>query len=157
MAQPVKLSDGLINAARESAPTAHRSLAAQVEHWATLGRSIEGALTMEQTTSLKRAVREPHATYGATNADTAAALAQALSVAVSPVGRSDFRHELVAAGQPLFGTDPAFPGFIVRKNADGSMTPGRWSDNQFVPVQTPVKSAPRARRSHRSQGGLVRA
>jgi ParD-like antitoxin of type II bacterial toxin-antitoxin system len=157
MAQPVKLSDGLINAARESAPTAHRSLAAQVEHWATLGRSIEGALTMQQTTSLKRAVREPHATYGATTAEVAEALARALSSAVSPAGRSDFRNELLASGQPLYGTDPAFPGLIVRKNADGSVTPGRWSNNQFVPVQAPVKSAPRARRSQRSQGGLVRA
>ena len=57
MPQPVKISDALIEAAREVAPLANRSLAAQVEHWAALGRSIEGSLTSDQSTALKRAVR----------------------------------------------------------------------------------------------------
>jgi hypothetical protein len=53
MPQPVKLSDNLVNAARAAAPLAHRSLAAQVEHWAALGAPIERP-GLDQSTLLKR-------------------------------------------------------------------------------------------------------
>jgi hypothetical protein len=42
----VKLSGGLLRAARESAEVACRSTAGQIEYWAKLGRSVEeGGLT----------------------------------------------------------------------------------------------------------------
>jgi hypothetical protein len=157
MPQPVKLSDDLINAARDAAPTAHRSLAAQVEHWAALGRSIEGALTVEQTVSLKRGVREPQApAYGTSATEIAAAVAKALSTAISAAGRAGVRNELTSVGQAIYGSDPAFPGCIVRRNADGSMTPGHWRDNAFVAVESSAEPATNVRRLPRSRGGRAR-
>ena len=41
---PVKLSAELVEEARSSAKLFHRSLTAQIEHWATLGRVIESQL-----------------------------------------------------------------------------------------------------------------
>lgn len=157
MPQPVKLSDDLINAARDAAPTAHRSLAAQVEHWAALGRSIEGALTAEQTASLKRGVREPQAqAYGTSATEVAAAIAKALSTAISAAGRTGVRNELASVGQAIYGSDPAFPGCIVRRNADGSVTPGHWRANEFVAVEIPVVPATNVRRMPRSRGARAR-
>lgn len=54
MPQPVKLSDAIVSAARSSAPVANRSIAGQIEHWATLGRAVEGALTSEEVHALKK-------------------------------------------------------------------------------------------------------
>jgi hypothetical protein len=135
MPQPVKLSDVLIDAAREAASLAHRSLAAQVEHWAELGRSIEGSLTADQSADLKRSVREPPApAYG--NTETLnARIAAALKHALSPTVHEAFHAELRAHAEPLYGTDPAFPGCIVRDNPDGSRTPGHWVDNKFAPLE----------------------
>jgi hypothetical protein len=134
MSQPVKLSDPLIDAARNAAPLAHRSLAAQIEHWAELGRAIEGSLSISQTTDLKRSVREsPPPVYG--NPEAAGArVAAALRYALSPEAREAFRAELLTSGQPLYGTDPAFPGCIVRDNPDGSRTPGHWVADRFEPL-----------------------
>lgn len=148
MAQPVKLSDRLINTARNAAPSAHRSLAAQVEHWATLGMAVEGALTASQSARLKNAVCEPTpAPYVLSSSELSAALAQALSHALSPGAQSECAADIAASSQPRFGTDPAFPGCIIRYNTDGSKTPGFWTDNKFAPLElTPDARAPRAAR-----------
>ena len=136
MAQPVKLSDRLINTARNAAPSANRSLAAQVEHWATLGMAVEGALTASQSARLKNAVCEPTpAPYVLSSSELSAALAQALSHALSPGAQSEFAAEIATSPQPRFGTDAAFPGCIIRYNADGSITPGFWTDNKFAPLE----------------------
>jgi hypothetical protein len=52
MPQPVKVSDELLDAARTAAKLAHRSAAGQIEYWASLGRSVERALTITQIESL---------------------------------------------------------------------------------------------------------
>jgi hypothetical protein len=141
MPQPVKLSDTLINAAREAAELAHRSLAAQVEHWATLGRAIEGKLTTDQTASLTYAVRESaprdYQSPGALNA----ALATVLATALSPASRRAVTAELAQSPEPLYSADAALPGCILRENADGTRTPGRWQDNQFVPLQNDANTS----------------
>ena len=138
MPQPVKISDTLLEAAREAAPLANRSVTAQIEHWAALGRSVEGSLTTDQATTLKRAVREPAAHYAISNETVAAALAQALGKALSSASRAEFRAELAALGQPSYGTDPALPGFVVRNNPDGTRTAGRWINGDFEPLRAPI-------------------
>ncbi len=41
MAQAVRINDELVKAAKVVAKVEHRSLAGQVEHWATIGRAAE--------------------------------------------------------------------------------------------------------------------
>jgi ParD-like antitoxin of type II bacterial toxin-antitoxin system len=135
MPQPVKLSDPLVNAAREASELAHRSLAAQVEHWATLGRAIEGKLTADQSASLKYAVRESAPTDYKSAGQFHAALASALAAALSPSSRRSFAAELAHSPEPLYSADPALPGCIVRENPDGTRTPGHWRDGQFMPLR----------------------
>jgi hypothetical protein len=137
MPQPVKLSDSLIDAAREAAPLAHRSLAAQVEHWATLGRAIEGSLTSEQSAILKRgAVQEPAARpYAPTPAvNPASVLAAALEHAVSPEFAAQVRASLSQLKGPKYGTHKDHPGYLVRYEADGTLTPGRMVNREFIPA-----------------------
>ena len=55
MGMPVKLSDELVRQAREEAKSADRSITAQIEHWAKLGRSVERALRHEEVSALKQA------------------------------------------------------------------------------------------------------
>jgi hypothetical protein len=134
MPQPVKLSDGLIEAARDAAPLAHRSLAAQVEHWAALGRAIEGSLTSEQSAVLKSAVREPAVRPYMSAPDPAHVLASALEHVVSPEFAAQVRASLGRQPGPKFGTHPDYPGYLVRHNADGTRTPGRMVNREFVPA-----------------------
>jgi hypothetical protein len=143
MPQPVKLSDSLINAARDAAAGAHRSLAAQVEHWAALGRAIEGRLTADQSAALKNMIRAPSSTYG--NPDQLnAALAAALAHAVHPASQKAFAAELGRDPEPSYSADPALPGCILRENADGTRTPGHWVNDRFVALETAAPAATRA-------------
>ena len=41
MGMPVKLSDELVESAREEAANTDRSITGQIEHWAKIGRSVE--------------------------------------------------------------------------------------------------------------------
>lgn len=137
MPQPVILSDSLIHAAREAAPLAHRSLAAQVEHWTTLGRAIEGSLTSEQSAALKRGVvQEPAARpYAPTpSPDPASVLAAALEHAVSPEFAAQVRKSLGRLKGPKYGTHRDYPGYLVRYEADGTLTPGHMVDREFIPA-----------------------
>lgn len=136
MPQPVKLSDPLIDAARQAAGLAHRSLAAQIEHWATLGRAIEGKLTIEQSSSLKHAVREPAPPRFHEPHEQNQAIARALANALTSTARQDLARELAQSPAPLYSTDPAFPGTILRENPDGTRTPGNWRDGRFVALET---------------------
>ncbi|MEO7547028.1 MAG: hypothetical protein ABIT82_01295 [Ramlibacter sp.] len=69
----VKLPAGLVKQARDAAQTMRRSVASQIEYWATLGKALEHA---GLTTSDSRALiaRQERAVYG-----TAPAPAQPLS------------------------------------------------------------------------------
>jgi hypothetical protein len=157
MAQPVKISDSLIEAAREAAPLANRSVAAQVEHWAALGRAIEGSLTADQSVTLKRAIHEPLAPpYG--SSESAQAVRQrvigALRGSLTPEFRARMRDQIAASPYPTYGIDEAYPGSLVRRDPDGTLTPGRLQAREFQPLtpSTPKpapegnRSAPRPRR-----------
>lgn len=135
MPQPVKLSDNLVNAARAAAPLAHRSLAAQVEHWAALGRAIEASLTLDQSTLLKRAIQEPAASpYAPTPEAVYRTVADALDRSLTADFRDAVRAEMVSSPRPTFGTHESYPGYLVRRDPDGTLTPGRMENRTFVPI-----------------------
>ena len=63
----VKLAAALVDDARAAALTMRRSVASQIEYWATLGRSLESAgLTARDTTAL--IARQDAAVYAARDA-----------------------------------------------------------------------------------------
>jgi hypothetical protein len=141
MPQPVKISDTLIEAAREAAPLANRSLAAQVEHWAALGRAIEGSLTADQSVTLKRAVKEPQAPpYG--SSESAQAVRQrvidAISQSLTPEFRSRMSAQVAASPFPTYGMDETYPGYLVRRDPDGTLTPGHLQGREFHPLTASV-------------------
>jgi len=118
MSQPVKLSDGLVLDARLVAEIAERSIAGQIEFWAQLGRAIEPLLSGAQSLALRQA--------GATKP-----LSEMLATVDSPQGRKRVAEYL--ASQPFPHYEPASdkPGFLVRIEADGSRTVGRFVNRQF--------------------------
>jgi hypothetical protein len=58
----VKLPGQLVKQARESAPTMRRSVAGQIEYWATLGRALEhaGLTTADSHALIARQERAPY-------------------------------------------------------------------------------------------------
>jgi hypothetical protein len=56
MGMSVKLSDDLALSARLEAEATDRSITAQIEHWAKLGRAVEAALKHADVLALKRSV-----------------------------------------------------------------------------------------------------
>lgn len=134
MPKPVKLSDTLYDAARAAANLSHRSLSAQVEHWATIGRAIDGQITTQQTSELVRGVQEARALYGPPLApDIAECVAATVNRLTDGSFTRNMRDALRKSGTPSYGHHAQFPGKLVRHNADGTLTPGRMVQNQFVP------------------------
>jgi hypothetical protein len=118
MSQPVKLSDELVLDARLTARVAERSIAGQIEYWACLGRAIEPLLSGAQALALKRAgeVRP---------------LSQCIEEVDSPVGRKRVADYLESGPYPHYEPAPDRPGLLVREDADGTRTLGRFVNRRF--------------------------
>ena len=118
MSQPVKLSDALVLDARLAGEAFERSLTGQVEFWARLGRAIEPLLQGTQVLALCR------------NA-TAQPLSACLESVDSPAGRRRVAEYLNAQPFPHYEQSANEPGFLVRIDADGKRTIGRFVNRQF--------------------------
>lgn len=116
---PLRISSELIARARAEAELSDRSVTAQVEHWVKLGMALEDALSHKQIRELKRSWTP--------------SVEDALALARTAEGQELAREHLNATGQPRYGTDPAFPGKIVRIAPDGTKTPGKFVSRLFVP------------------------
>jgi hypothetical protein len=147
MASPVKVSDRLLALAKEEARSTHRSATAQIEHWATLGRAVEAMMTYRDVLVLKRAGDSLPVPLHVSRDDVRAILR---SLVENP-DREDVKAHIRAAGVPLYGTDPAYPGKLVQVLPDGTVTPGRFEGRRFVADAPPVGTAARkvARRRRR--------
>ena len=126
MSQPVKLSDSLVLDARTAGGILERSIAGQVEFWARLGRSVEGLLQGEQVLALCRD-----------------AAARPLSACLESVDSAEGRHRLAEILRsrpfPHFEPHPRRRGLLIRTDADGKRTVGRFVNRQFRPVKTGTK------------------
>jgi hypothetical protein len=118
MGQPVKLSDELVLDARLTAEIAERSIAGQIEYWAQLGRAIEPILEGAQALALRRA--------GAVRS-----LSECLESVDSREGRRRVSEHLEAQSFPHYEPAPDAPGMLVRTDADGTRTIGRFVNRQF--------------------------
>jgi hypothetical protein len=118
MGQPVKVSDELLLDARLTAEIAERSIAGQIEFWAQLGRAIEPILQGAQSLALRRA-------------GAARPLSACLESVDSPEGRRRVAEHLASLPFPHYEPAPDSPGLLVRIDADGTRTLGRFVNRQF--------------------------
>ena len=121
MSQPVKLSDGLVVDARVVAEIAERSIAGQIEFWARLGRAVEPLLQGVQSMALSRLGAEP--------------LSEAFASINSPEGRERLAGYLQCQPFPHYEPSPDHPGLLIRIDADGTRTHGRFIRREFKAVK----------------------
>lgn len=118
MAQPVKLSDELVLDARLTAEASDRSISGQVEHWARIGRAVEGVLRSGEVLALKRRVEQP--------------LSAALASVGTQEGKDRLRAHLAQRPYPHFEVSPDQPGLLVKIDEDGTRTLGRFVNRVFT-------------------------
>lgn len=125
MSQPVKLSDALVLDARIAGDAVQRSIAGQVEFWARLGRAVEPMLQGAQALALCRSA-------------AARPLSECIESAGTPEGRARLAAHLAAEPFPHFEPAPDAPGLLVRIDADGGRTVGRFVKRRFVAVKSKI-------------------
>jgi hypothetical protein len=123
MSQPVKVSDALLLDARLMGETTQRSIAGQIEFWARLGRAIESLLRGDQMLALCRAGK-------------AKPLSACLKSIDSTVGRKRLAEHLKSLPYPHFEPAPGSTGLLVRIEATGKRTTGRFVNRKFQPVRS---------------------
>lgn len=119
MGQPVKISDELVLDARLIGEVAERSIAGQIEYWAQLGRAVEPLLRGAQALALRRA-------------GSAQPLSACLESVDSVLGQQQVAEYLASQPFPHYEPAPDQPGMLVRIEADGTRTLGRFVNRQFV-------------------------
>jgi len=122
MSQPVKLSDALVLDARIAGQALERSIAGQVEFWAALGRAIEPLLEGNQALALSRAARTRP-------------LSDCLESVDTPQGRRRLNQLLESQPWPHYEAHPDRPGLLIRIDADGKRTAGRFVHRRFQAVK----------------------
>src|SRR4051812_13795079 len=114
MHEPVEISDELLEGARLAAEISARSIAGQVEYWAQLGRAIDHRLLDgSQALALKQS-------------GTAMPLSECLATVDSEAGRRRLKNYLESGPYPHFEAVPESKGLLVRIDADGTRTVGRF-------------------------------
>jgi len=123
VSQPVKLSDALVLDARLAGEIVERSIAGQVEFWARIGRAVEPLLNGEQVLALCR--------NGA-----ARPLSECLESADSTEGRARVSSVLKTQPFPHYEAHPKKRGLLIRIDANGKRTVGRFVNRQFQAVRS---------------------
>lgn len=122
MGQPVKVSDELLLDARLAADALERSIAGQIEFWARLGRVVESVLEGSTVQALCRS--------GAVQP-----LSAALKSVDTPKGRQRVFKYLQQRPYPHYESAPKRPGLLIRIDAKGKRTLGRFVNRQFQPAK----------------------
>jgi hypothetical protein len=134
MSQPVKVSDALLLDARFAGETVERSIAGQIEFWAKIGRALEPLLRGDHVLALCRA-------------GNAKPLSACLKSVDSPTGRQRVVEHLKTRPYPHYEA-AASAGLLVRIEADGKRTVGRFVNRQFQPVKASVKKKTKPALAH---------
>src|SRR5580658_4178375 len=131
MPQPVKLSDALVLEARIAAESRQRSIAGQVEYWASLGRSMEDLLDGATQRRLL-------------NGSGTQSLSHLLETVEKPEGRKRLKAHLESEPFPHFEQHPADKRLLIRIEANGARSVGRFVNRQFVVERNPAQLTPQA-------------
>ena len=121
MSMPVKLSDSLVLDARLAGDAMERSISGQVEFWARLGRAIDPVLNGAQAIAASRR-------------GSARPLAQLLAEVEAPVGRKRLAKHVNSLPFPHYEPHPDQAGILIRTEANGTRTSGRFVQRVFTPV-----------------------
>jgi hypothetical protein len=135
MSQPVKISDALMLDARVAGEIVERSMAGQIEFWAKLGRALEPLLRGDQVLALCRA-------------GGVKTLSDCLESVDSPAGRRRVFEHLKSKPYPHYETAAESPALLVRVEADGKRTVGRFVNRQFQTVRISGKKTVKPARAH---------
>jgi len=125
MSQPVKVSDALLLDARIAGAIVERSIAGQIEFWAKIGRALEPLLRGDHVLALCRA-------------GNVKPLSACLESVDSSAGRQRVFEHLKSRPFPHYEAAES-PGLLVRIEADGKRTMGRFVNRQFQVVKTGAK------------------
>jgi hypothetical protein len=126
MSQPVKVSDALLLDARVAGAVVERSIAGQIEFWAKIGRALEPLLRGDHVLALCRA-------------GNVKPLSACLGSVDSAAGRQRVVDHLKTRPYPHYEAAAGSPGLLVRIEADGKRTVGRFVNRQFQPVKISAK------------------
>ena len=118
MSQPVKLSDDLILDARLTGEIVKRSIAGQIEFWAALGRAVEPLIEGAHVLALQKAGMVQRLSDGLESVDSAE-------------GRRRVTAHLRSQPFPHYEPHPGSPRRLVRIDADGTRTVGRFIGRRF--------------------------
>ncbi len=121
MSQSSEFSDELVSDAHLAAEAAQRSIAAQIEFWAQLGRAIEPLLDGARGLTLRVVTIRP--------------LSECLGTIDSEEGRHRVAAYLAARPYPHYQPSPGGQGLFVRVAMDGTRTLGRFVGREFRPAQ----------------------
>lgn len=119
----MKVSDALLLDARLMGETTQRSIAGQIEFWARLGRAIETLLRGDQMLALCKAGK-------------AKPLSACLQSVDSAEGHKRLAEHLKSLPYPHFEPAPGSAGLLVRIEANGKRTTGRFVNRKFQPVRS---------------------
>ncbi len=137
MGMPVKLSDDLVRDAREEAKAADRSITAQIEHWAKLGRSVEYALRHEDVVALK--IAEGKLEQAFSQPARRASIQTVLRRVADETDRTEVARKL-SEDRTVYQSDPRGSGMIERIEPGGRRTIGRFENRRFVAQRRPARS-----------------
>ena len=131
---PLRIDGALIADARASGEVFHRSIAQQVEHWATLGKALEAVVTLGSVEKLKRTKAPVDLNVLIARADSAAGKKKTLALLAKKKG-------------PLYGSEQGRPGTVLQYRADGGKVAGRMVKGVFVAAgKAPMKTKAATRR-----------
>ncbi|MBI5525511.1 MAG: hypothetical protein HY897_04190 [Deltaproteobacteria bacterium] len=105
--------------ARMAGEVEHRSIAGQIEFWARLGEALEPLLQGIRVMALMRS-------------KSAQPLSASIASVDSAEGRGRVADHLRSLPFPHYEPAPGRPGFLVRTEADGTRTVGRFVNRQFT-------------------------
>ena len=122
MSQPVKLSDELVLDARLTAELSERSIAGQIEFWAQLGRAVEPLLSGTKALALRQAGKDMP-------------VSECFATVNTSEGRRRVAEYLATRPFPHYEAAPGKTGLLVRIEADGTRTVGRFVDREFKAME----------------------
>ncbi len=131
---PLRLESTLVEAADQARKLAHRSIAGQIEYWASLGRVLARIATPEQIASLQAGI----ARLQIEHLESEPIDPDAVFADVERARASGKLAEQVTTSAVRYQASRANPGFLERVAADGTVTVGTFHNGEFQPANPTV-------------------